>query len=376
MTTESTQVHNGITVETSKPLDPMVVNPNQIGALLFPEKNKQDGVQYNEPIELYTVDDLVKLDPTGIGYFNARYFLEETKNKLTVILCEHDADPVEQAKKLVGGIDASDGDKTGILAFEKCNFDPTQVAVIGGKGVSIVNQLQTYALDSRCMAWTDATDTTTQDAMNFGGTINSSHVWAVDNSGDRYSHQISPAVIGMAAACKVKPWETPNGAKVPVDRISRPIGYRVTKQNCEGVELNKKGIACVVKDPHGGYMFLGTRTSSGDFGNVIAAENMLLREITKAHRETMSKNLNVSFFKSKIAALNDWASTLVADEAVIGMRIYLHQTRNTRSRYENGEWVLVIEWGAYRPNEHSIVELNQSGEIVENFVENIKSTFK
>ena len=376
MTTESTQQHNGITVETSKPLDPMVVNANQIGALLFPEQNKQDGVEYNEPFTLYSTDDLIKLAPDGIGYANARYFLETTKNKLDVVIVPFDADPVAQKAIIVGGIDPSDGDKTGILAFEKCAFSPTNIAVIGSKGIEIVNQVATFCDDSYCEGWVDGPDTTTKDAFDFGDTINSERVWCVDVRGERYAHPIAPAVYGMAARCKVDPWETPNGAVLPLDRVARPVGYRVTKKNCEGVELNKKGISCAVRDPEGGFMFLGTRTSSGDFGNVVGAENMLLREIIKAHRQTMSANLDMPFFKSKIAALDNWASTLTADGAVIGMRVYLHQQRNTTSRYENGEWVLVIEWGAYRPNEHSIVELNQSSEIVSNYVETIKSTFK
>lgn len=376
MTTQSTQLHNGITVETSKPLTPMTVNSNQIGALLFPEQNKQEGVEYNEPFTLYSTDDLVKLDPDGMGYANARYFLETTRNKLDVVIVPFDADPAEQKKIIVGGIDPADGDKTGILAFEKCTFEPTNIAAIGSKGVEIVNQVSAFCDDTYCEGWTDAPDTTTQAAFDFGDSINSERVWCVDVRGERYAHPIAPAVYGMAARCMVNPWETPNGAKLPVDRVARPVGYRVTKANSEGVELNKKGISCAVRDPEGGFMFLGTRTSSGDFGNIVGAENMLLREIIKAHRQTMPKNLDMPFFKSKIAALDNWASTLTADGAVIGMRIYLHQTRNTASRYENGEWVLVIEWGAYRPNEHSIVELNQSSEIVANYVETIKSTFK
>lgn len=375
MTTESTQVHNGITLTTKKPLKPMAGVATQKPAIMFPEKTLQSGVQHNKPFTLYTTDDLVKLDPEGVGYANVRYFLETARLPIDVIVVPHDVDAAKVKIALVGGTDDS-GQKFGIPAFELCNFAPTNVAVIGATGIEIANQLRSYCDDALSEGWTDCTNTNTQAAFDYADTLNIEKVWCVDVNGERYSHAISPAVIGMAARCSVNPWETPNGIKTPLDFVARPVGYRVTGKTCEAVQLNKKGISVIVQDPEGGFMFLGTRTTSGAFGNIVGIENQLLRAIAKAHRETMSKNLNLEFFKMKVAQIDNWATKLVADDAVIGMRVYLHPERNNVASYENGEWVLVIEWGAYRPNEHSIVELNQDSEIVKNFVETAVATFK
>ena len=179
----------------------------------------------------------------------------------------------------------------------------------------------------------------------------------------------------MAARCSVKPSQTPNGASTPLDDISRIVGYRVNDKNSEGVELNKAGVSVTIRDPNGGLMFLGTRTADGSFGNIIGIENQLCRELIKSHRDTMKYNLDFDFFKQRIAQLSNWLSSLQADGEIIGARCYLHETRNNLQRYKNGEWVLVIDWGAYRPNEHSIIELNQDDELLKVYVDDAIKTF-
>lgn len=373
MATETNMNHHGITLETSKPLPAMGGVAGQYGSMVGTAPNKKADVNYNEPLTLYSPDDLVKLGDTGTLPANARFFLEETGLALDVVIVEHSDTPLTLLANIIGGVDLSDGSRTGIAAVDYCNEAPTQIAVPAFTDIGVVNALASLCDNSYAEGWVDAPDTTTPAALTYADKLGDAHqrVWCVDVHGERWSQVISPSVYGMTSRCKVKPWETPDGQPLKLDDLGRVVSYRVTNPTCEAVQLNKKGISVAVKDPNGGLMLLATRTASGDFGNIVGIENQLCREIIKSHRDTMGKNLDPDFFKLRISQLNNWGKTLKSDSAVIDFEVMLSPTRNTEARYENGEWVLTINWGAFRPNEHSIIELNQTGEIIANYVSSI-----
>lgn len=380
MATTTTMNHNGMSLETSEPLGPMGGVDNQLGGMAGTAPNKSPTVDYYEPVKIYTLEDLKLIDttddPQGTLYHNVKYFIETARVPCYVIIAPEGVTPAETMTNIIGGVSAS-GRLTGIAAFAACAETPTNIAVPGFHGIEIANALAAIAEQSYCEGWTDAPDTSTQDAKTYAALLGEAHkrVWCVDVSGERWAHTIAPSVIGMAARCSVKPSQTPNGASTPLDYIARYLGYRVNDKNSEAVDLNKKGVSATIRDPNGGLMFLGTRTADGSFGNIIGIENQLCRELVKSHRATMKYNLDFDFFKQRIAQLSNWLSSLAADDEIIGARCYLHQTRNNLQRYKNGEWVLVIDWGAYRPNEHSIIELNQSDDILKVYVESAVKAF-
>lgn len=380
MATTTTLNHNGISLEVSEPLGAMGGVDNQLGGLIGTAPNKSPDVDFNEPIKLYTTADLALIDtteaPQGSLYYHAKYFLEVAKVPVYVVVVEEGADNDATMANIVGGVSPS-GRLTGLAAFAACAEAPTNVAVPSFSDVSIANALAALADQTYCEGWTDAPDTTTADAKTYAELLGEVHkrVWCVDVSGERWHHPIAPSVVGMAARCSVKPSKTPNGAGTPLDDIARILGYRVNDKNSEAVDLNKKGVSVTIRDPNGGLMFLGTRTADGSFGNIVGIENQLCRELIKSHRDTMPYNLDFDFFKQRIAQLSNWLSSLEADGDIIGAKCYLHPTRNNLNRYQNGEWVLVIDWGAYRPNEHSIIELNQSDEILQVYIDSAIKTF-
>lgn len=376
MAATTTMIHNGITLETSEPLPSMGGVDGQLGALVGTAPNKDASVEYHEPTKLYSVTDLALLDttedPEGTLYYNARYHLETSGTPLYVIVVPVGADDAETETNIVGGVDAS-GQLLGISAIDACQEAPTNIAIPQFSSIAIANALATICDNTYAEGWTDATDTNTVDAKAYAETLGDAHrrVWCVDVHGERWDHPIAPSVIGMAARCSVKPWKSPNGISVTLDDIARRVGYKVNNRYSEAVDLNKVGVSLPIADPNGGLMFLGARTASGDFGNKIGIENQLCRQLILSHRDTMSENLDEDFFRERVAQVNNWMKTIKADGALIDAEVYLHPERNTVDRYNNGEWVLVVDWGAYSPNEHSIIELNQVNSIVETYVEQI-----
>lgn len=376
MATDTTMNHNGITLETSQPLPSMGGVDEQLGALIGTAPNKAASVDFHEPLKLFSIKDLPLIDnseaPQGTLYYNAQYHLETSGTPVYVIVVPEGADDAETEVNIIGGVDPS-GQLKGISAIEMCQEAPTNIAVPMYSSVAVANALATVCDNTYAEGWIDAPDTTTPEAKEFAALLGKAHqrVWCIDVHGERWGHPIAPSVIGMAARCSVKPWKPCNGIALKLDDIGRQVGYKVNNRYSEAVDLNKVGVGLPVADPNGGLMFLGTRTADGTHGNVIGIENQLCREIIKSHRDTMPENLDEDFFKERIAQLNNWLKTIKADGALIDAEVYLHPERNTVDRYNNGEWVLVIDWGAYRPNEHSIIELNQVNSIVAAYVEKI-----
>ncbi|WP_114787495.1 hypothetical protein [Vibrio tetraodonis] len=376
----TTQTHNGISLEVSEPLGPMGGVDNQLGGFIGTTKHKSQDVDYGEPVKIRTLADLALIDtrekPAGVLYNSVKYFLEVAQVPCYVIMYEENANKATNLNNVIGGT-SSAGRLTGIHAFKACPEAPTNIAAPGFHSIEVAHALAGVANQTYCEAWVDGPNGTTEAAKTFAALLGDTHkrVWCCDVNGERWDHTIPPSVIGMAARCSVKPSQTPNGASTPLDDISRIVGYRVNDKNSEGVELNKAGVSVTIRDPNGGLMFLGTRTADGSFGNIIGIENQLCRELIKSHRDTMKYNLDFDFFKQRIAQLSNWLSSLQADGEIIGARCYLHETRNNLQRYKNGEWVLVIDWGAYRPNEHSIIELNQDDELLKVYVDDAIKTF-
>ena len=370
MAKTTTQVHNGITIETSEPLPSMGGVSGQRGGIIGEVNSLKDGTQYNVPFTLRSIKDLTKIDETSLIYWCARFLLEVAKVPLDVVLVEKGANEAATKKNIIGGIDSTDGQLLGLEAFASCKFKPTQIGVCSYSGVDIANALAGVCDKLYSEGWCNATDTNTSAALALGASLGDTHrkVWCVDVRGERWGHAIPPAIAGMASRLAVKPWETNNGFSLPLDDVAREIGYTINDSGSEGVELNKKGISCIVPDPDGGLMFLGTRTASGTYGNIVGIENQLIRKLIQSHRKTMKYNLDIDFFKARVAQVDNWLKSLKADNALIDANVYLHPERNNLENYKNGTWVLVIDWGAYRPNEHSIIELNQSDAIVTDFV--------
>lgn len=377
MAAQTTMNHNGITLETSEPLPSMGGVDGQLGAMVGTAPNKDASVEFHEPTKLYSITDLKLIDttedPQGTLYYNARYHLEVAKTPLYIIVVPEGADDAATEVNIIGGVDNASGQLMGISAIEACQEAPTNIAIPQYSSVAVANALATVCDNTYAEGWIDATDTNTVDAKAFAAELGEAHkrLWCVDVHGERWSHPIAPSVVGMAARCSVKPWKSPNGIPVKLDDIARRVGYKVNNKYSEAVDLNKVGVSLPIADPNGGLMFLGTRTASGDHGNVIGIENQLCRQLILSHRDTMSENLDEDFFRERVAQVNNWMKTIKADGALIDATVYLHPERNTVDRYNNGEWVLVVDWGAYRPNEHSIIELNQVNSIVETYVEQI-----
>tara|TARA_B100001059_G_scaffold236796_1_gene290456 strand:+ start:1262 stop:2395 length:1134 start_codon:yes stop_codon:yes gene_type:complete len=362
--------HNGITVETSEPLPSLGGVGGQRGGVIGEVAAVKEGTQFNFPFTVRSEKDLTLIDETSTLYHSVKFLLEKAGVPIEVVVVEKAAKDADTIKNIIGGVDEIDGQLLGLEAFKACRDVPTNIGVASFCDVSLSNAVAGVCEKVYAEGWVNAPDTNTKQALDFGLQHGEAHkkVWSVDVRGERWDHPIPPAMYGMAARLSVKPWQTPNGSTLLLDDLARDVSYTVNDSGSEAVELNKKGVSLAVADPNGGIMFLGNRTLSGDFGNIIGIENQLIREIIKSHRDTMKYNLDLDFFKSRIAQLNNWGKTLKADDALIDFNVYLHPTRNTVDRYNNGEWVLVIDWAGYRPNEHSIVELNQVNHIVETFV--------
>lgn len=195
-------------------------------------------------------------------------------------------------------------------------------------------------------------------------------VWSQAAAGYVY---MSGVAHYLNCVARVEPWEAPGRGRmgVLIDGTQRTIDYNIIDKTSNGNLLNKYGICYFARTAMGGYSLIGNRTVSGRFLNVVGLELAIIRKLIATSERDMAYNLTAEFMEQKVDALNNWLDAQAAAGAMIAARCRLHPTLNNTENYMNGEWHLVIEYGAYRPNEHMVYHLREDVGIVNAFLEEV-----
>lgn len=379
---------NGMTIEKSRPPAPMGGIGGQRGFIVGTAINKVLSVAFNEPITLYSTDDLVLLDTTGeqLGtlYQAAKYALEVAKVPVEVVVVEHSDTPETLKSNIIGKIDAQTGQRTGLKAVTMCKIAPTVISAPGfSNDLAVINAMVIEAESIYALVVADGPDTNPTDAQDLSETLGPTHerVVVCDVSGEVYSTaaeanvSVAPSVWGLASMLSVEPWKSPGNSSLLVVDVARTVSYRITSDSTEANDLNKYGICCPCRTTMGGFTFIGNRTVTGRFISHVGLENAIARKLEAAQQPSMAENMDADFFKMEVERLNNWLKSLKADGCLIDANVYLHSTRNNVESYRSGTWVLCIDYGPYSPNEHTIICLSEVNQIVETFVEDMTGAF-
>ena len=195
-------------------------------------------------------------------------------------------------------------------------------------------------------------------------------VWSQAAAGYVY---MSGVAHYLSCVARVEPWEAPGKGRagVLIEGTQRTIDYNIIDKASNGNLLNRYGICYFARTAMGGYSLIGNRTVSGRFLNVVGLELAIIRKLIATSERDMAHNLTAEFMEQKVDTMNSWLEAQAAAGAMIGARCRLHPTLNNSENYMNGEWHLVIEYGAYRPNEHMVYHLREDVGIVNAFLDEV-----
>ena len=378
--------HNGLTIEATQapaPLGPL--RSDEVLGWVVTAPDRDPSVPLNVPFRIANQGDAQLLDTTGdeagTGWHAVSECLKKSKNVHYVVVVEEGIDITETTANIIGGIDPTSGQKLGLSALPNAAEVPTVFACPGYSHQSEVRDaMATIAQRLMSRFVIDAIDDQVSAVVTDSGTIGGEgtgyrraymayQMTAIYSRAALGDVMIAPSVHAMACFGATAAWESPGNQGVLIQDVSRSVDYNILDTTTDGDLLNRNGVSYYARTSLGGFSLIGNRGVTGEFISHIGLEDAIARKLMKAGQKAMAKNLTKSFMEQEVRKINRFAQDLVAQEVIPGAEIYLHPTLNTVSRYKNGSWYIVFDYGRYSPNEHTIIHLNASDEITETFIE-------
>ena len=387
MPANSAYEHNGISIITTEPLPPLGPPGEDVVCLIGTAPDKDASVQYNVPVRIANQGHWPLIDSTGDERGSLIHAVMKTHEKaavtIYVIIVEEGADFAASTANVIGGVDPTTKQKLGISAVPDCKERPTILAAPGfSHQKSVIDQLASVGAGIRARVVADGPSTDTDELITFLDTLggdgsNHDRVYLVDPAVSIYSRKakgdilVPGSAVAVGALASVKQWESPGNQSVPVNGTARTIEYNILDKTSEADLIQRNGGAAICHTSMGGWSLVGNRTVTGRFISYVGLEDTICRKLEMSSQVVMSKNMTKTFWDQQINRINAFLSDLIAAEIIPGGRVYLHPTLNTASRYQNGSWYIVFDYGRYAPNEHMIFHVNAKEQYVEEFLEGV-----
>lgn len=377
--------HNGISIATSEPMSPMGPPGPNVVAVVGTAPDKDASVQLDTPVRIASPADHVLIDSTGAEQGSLIQLLKKTHQKAGVVIYAIVvAEGVDEAATTVNVIGAVSGStRTGIEAMSECAERPTIIAAPGySHQKSVIDALA--AMGKRLLARVvcDGTNTDSAAAIALSdslGGVGTGHdrCLVVDPSVDIYSSaaqgtiSVPGSVVSVGALAAVKQWESWQNQGLLIEDTARTIEYNISDMTTEADLLNKHGITAICRTDMGGFSIIGNRTVTGRFVSHVGLEDTIARKLQATSQIYMGKNLTKSFMEQVIRRINNFLQDLRREDALIDAQVMLHPTKNSVSNYTAGKWYVLMNYGRYSPNEHTVFELAADNTIVETFLEGV-----
>jgi len=258
------------------------------------------------------------------------------------------ADVNESLAPVIGGTDATTGERTGIAALEIARSVLGVVPrVLLAPGFTqhklVADALIAQADKLRAVALIDGPNSTTAAAITYRAQFDSSRAylidpWAVANG---QVVPVSPHVAGLIAKIDNERgfWHSPsNNPLLAVDRPARPIDFGLGRVDSEANLLNEPGIATLVTEQ--GIRLWGNRTCSSDpkwtFLSVRRTADMIHESMLQAHLWAVDRAIGRAYVRDVEESVGAYLRHLKSVGAILGGRCWLDEELNTPANIAAG----------------------------------------
>ncbi|MBA1250911.1 phage tail protein [Pseudomonas luteola] len=378
--------HNGILINATESPESMGSLGNNVVGLVGTAPNKAASIPYNSPFRISNTTGAELLDPTGAEagtlYQTVKQILKVVKCPIYVVVVPAGATDTETFNNVMGGTDATTGQRLGLQALSGTLEDLTIIGAPGWTGKkAMATEFASFGKRIRARVVLDGIDGTVEAQCNYsvelGAGEGMDRCLVVHNMPAVYSKAaganvfLPPSSLAVASLAAVEQWESPGNQVTNAEDVSRTVEYNILDTSTEGDLLNSYGVSYYARTSLGGFSLLGNRSITGKFISYVGLEDALARKLIATAQKVMAKNLTKSFMEQEVKRINDWLQTLIASETIPGGKVYLHPELNSVENYKNGKWYICIDYGRYAPNETMVYQLNASDEIIEEFLEDV-----
>ncbi|NJB67206.1 hypothetical protein GGQ74_000846 [Desulfobaculum xiamenense] len=329
--------------------------------------------------------EAAKLDTTGAGKGTLPValdgILDQCGAMVVVIRVDEGADEAATMTAIVGGVDATTGQYTGVQALlasqSVLGFTPRILVAPGfthqraedpanpGKHLKnpVVAELEGIAERLRAVVIADGPNTNDADAIAAIGDSGTARVFMVDpwvkvfRDGAYHDEPASARVAGMIARTDNDRgfwWSPSNREVLGVSGTARPVDFTLGDTNCRANALNEKNVATIINE--GGYRLWGNRTGSIDpkwcFLSVRRTADMINESILAAHLWAVDRNITKTYVEDVVEGVNAYLRHLTAVGAILGGECWADPELNTPDQVQQGKVYFDFDFTPPYPAEH------------------------
>jgi uncharacterized protein len=232
--------------------------------------------------------------------------------------------------------------------------------VLGTVANPVTKELLTVAARLRAVVIKDGPDTTATAAILDRGDYNTDRLFIVDPKGSVFSgttivnRPVSAMVAGLGARIDYEEGFWVSWSNHEMARIvgtSRVIDHSLNDPSVESQQLNKNGIAVIVRAPSGGWKLFGNEVPSNDtlkkFLSVRRAHDTIIESIEIASEPFIDKPFGLQTLTDIAETVNNALRRWKGLGATLGGRVWLDPVLNTKENWATGH--LYVSYDAEAP---------------------------
>ncbi len=272
--------------------------------------------------------------------------------------------PDERLAAIIGGMDTTTGERTGIAALETARsvlgVTPRILLAPGFSQHKLVaDALIAQAEKLRAAALLDGPNETTPDAIAYRAQFDSSRAYLIDPwaVSDGAVVPASPHVAGLIAKIDNERgfwWSPSNNPLLGIERPARPIDFGLGRADSESNLLNEHGVATLITEQ--GIRLWGNRTCSSDpkwsFLSVRRTADMIHESLLQAHLWAVDRAIGKAYVRDVQESVNAYLRHLKSLGAILGGRCWLDEELNTPANIAAGRVYFDFDFTPPAPAEH------------------------
>lgn len=299
---------------------------------------------------------------------------DQTGAVVIVVRVEEEDTESETITNVIGGVDSSTGEYTGVYAFlgaeSVVGYCPRILCAPGfthqrdTTANAVVAELIGISERLRAVTIADGPNTSDADAITYRGDWGSKRVYVVDpwasvrnSDGVIENDPPSARVAGLIAKIDntLGFWWSPSNQVINgIVGTSRPVDFTLGDANSRANLLNEQEVATIIRQD--GYRLWGNRTCSDDpkwaFLSVVRTADMINDSILRAHMWAVDRNITRTYLDDVTQGVNDYLSSLQAQGAILGGVCYPTPDLNTPANIAQGKVFFDFDFTPPYPAEH------------------------